>query len=82
MIDEVLVSVFKAPYTYTGEDMVELSLHCSHYIIEKVMSLLLSEIRLAFPGEFTKRAFLNNKIDLIKAEAINDLINAKTKVFS
>ena len=80
LIDEVVVVVFKAPHTYTGEDMVEISLHCSHYIIEKVMSLLLSQLRLALAGEFTKRAFLNNKIDLIKAEAINDLINSKTKI--
>lgn len=81
IIDDVLVSVFKNPHSYTGEDIVEISTHGSPLISKKIIELLLrSGARLAEPGEFTKRAFLNNKIDLAQAEAVIDLINARTEV--
>ena len=77
-VDEVLVSVFKAPKTFTREDVVEINCHGGRFVTRKVLSLLLSSgARLAQPGEFTQRAFLNGRIDLTQAEAINDLINAK-----
>ncbi|MCX7797179.1 MAG: tRNA uridine-5-carboxymethylaminomethyl(34) synthesis GTPase MnmE [Melioribacter sp.] len=80
VIDDVLVSVFRAPHSYTGEDSVEISTHGSQLIVEKIISLLLEqEVRLAEPGEFTKRAFLNGKIDLAQAEAVADVINARTE---
>ncbi|MFA8343686.1 MAG: tRNA uridine-5-carboxymethylaminomethyl(34) synthesis GTPase MnmE [Rhodothermaceae bacterium] len=79
-IDDVLVSVFKNPYSYTGEDSVEVSTHGSQIVIKKIISLLTSAgARLAEPGEFTKRAFLNGKIDLAQAEAVADVINARTE---
>ena len=75
LIDEVLVSVFKNPHTYTGEDLVEISCHGSLYIQQKVLHLLVSSgARLAMPGEFTQRAYLNGKMDLSQAEAVADLI--------
>jgi tRNA modification GTPase len=75
VIDECMVSVFKAPHSYTGEDCVELSCHGSGYIINKVLSLLIEKgCRMAEPGEFTKRAYLNGKLDLTQAEAVADLI--------
>lgn len=82
IIDDVLVSVFRGPNSYTGEDSVEISSHGSPFIVQKVISLLVnnSDVRLAEPGEFTKRAFLNNKIDLTQAEAVADLINSRTSV--
>jgi len=81
IIDDVLVSVFKKPHSYTGEDSVEISTHGSPLILKKIIELLLeSGARHAEPGEFTKRAFLNNKIDLAQAEAVIDLINARTDV--
>ena len=74
-IDEVLVSIFKSPHSYTGEDSVEISCHGSQYIIEKVLELLVKNgCRMAEPGEFTMRAFLNGKMDLSQAEAVADLI--------
>lgn len=77
-IDEVLVSVFKAPKTFTREDVVEINCHGGRFVTRKVLSLVLScGARLARSGEFTQRAFLNGRIDLTQAEAINDLINAK-----
>lgn len=80
LIDEVLVSIFKTPNSYTGEDLVEISTHGGAYIVQKILSLLLqSGARHAEPGEFTKRAFLNGKIDLSQAEAVADLIKAKTE---
>lgn len=80
IIDDVLVSVFRAPHSYTGEDSVEISTHGSQLIVEKIISLLLEqEVRLAEPGEFTKRAFLNGKLDLAQAEAVADIINARTE---
>ena len=79
IIDEVLVMIMLAPKTYTKEDIVEINCHGGKITTEKVLSLLLSKgCRLADPGEFTKRAFLNGRIDLTQAEAVNDLINAKT----
>ena len=75
VIDECMVSVFKAPHSYTGEDCVELSCHGSGFIINKVLSLLIEKgCRMAEPGEFTKRAYLNGKLDLTQAEAVADLI--------
>ena len=79
-IDEVLVSVMKAPRTFTREDVVEINTHGGIAITNKVLELLLNNgCRLAEPGEFTKRAFLNGRIDLVEAEGVMDLINAKTE---
>jgi len=79
MVDEVLVSVMKAPRTFTAEDTVEINTHGGIAPTNKVLELLLtSGCRLAEPGEFTKRAFLNGRIDLLEAEAVMDMINAKT----
>lgn len=80
IIDEVLVSIMKSPKTYTKEDIVEINSHGGISTTNKIIEILLElGCRLAEPGEFTKRAFLNGRIDLIEAEAINDLINAKTE---
>lgn len=80
IIDEVLVSVMKAPKTFTREDIVEINTHGGIAITNKILELLLNHgCRLASPGEFTKRAFLNGRIDLIEAEGVMDLINAKTE---
>ena len=79
IIDEVLVSIMKAPKTFTREDIVEINTHGGIATTNRVLELLLRNgCRLADPGEFTKRAFLNGRIDLLKAEGIMDLINAKT----
>ena len=78
-IDEVLVTVFKTPNSYTGEDVVEISCHGSTFIANQILQIILQKARLAEPGEFTQRAFFNNKLDLTQAEAVGDLINAKTK---
>ena len=78
-IDECIALVFKAPKSFTGEDVVELSCHGGIYIVKKVLRLCLQAgARMAEPGEFSKRAFLNGKMDLTQAEGIVDLINAKT----
>lgn len=78
-LDEVLVSVFRAPHSYTGEDSVEISCHASSYILNKVEELLCAQgCRMAKPGEFTQRAFLNGKMDLSQAEAVADLIAASS----
>lgn len=75
IIDEVLVSIFRAPHSYTGEDVVEISCHGSSYILQKVMQLLIEHgCRAAGPGEYTQRAFLHGKMDLSQAEAVADLI--------
>ena len=75
VLDEVLVSVFRAPYSYTGENSVEISCHASSYIVSSVMDLLYAAgARAAEPGEFTQRAFLNGKMDLAQAEAVADVI--------
>ena len=75
MVDEVLVSVFRAPYSYTGENSVEISCHASSYIVSTLMGLLFEAgARAAEPGEFTQRAYLNGKMDLAQAEAVADVI--------
>ena len=75
IIDEVMVSVFRAPRSFTGEDSVEISCHGSRYILNKVLELLIENgCRMANPGEFTQRAYLNGKLDLSQAEAVADLI--------
>jgi tRNA modification GTPase len=80
LIDDVLVSVFRNPHSYTGEDSVEISIHGNPLISQKIIQLLIEKgIRLAEPGEFTKRAFLNNKIDLAQAESVADIINSRTE---
>lgn len=80
IIDEVLVSFFKAPNSYTTEDLCEISSHGGTYIVGKILELCLKNgAELAEPGEFTKRAFLNGRMDLSQAEAVIDVINAKTE---
>ena len=75
VIDECMVSVFKAPHSYTGEDSVEISCHGSRYVLNRVLSLLVEHgCRMANPGEYTQRAYLNGKLDLTQAEAVADLI--------
>ena len=75
IIDEAMVSVFRAPHSYTGEDSVEISCHGSRYILNKVLELLVQHgCRMANPGEYTQRAYLNGKMDLSQAEAVADLI--------
>ncbi len=79
VVDEVLVSIMKAPKTYTTEDIVEINCHGGISTTNKILELLLNKgCRLADPGEFTKRAFLNGRIDLIEAESVGDLINSET----
>ena len=81
IVDEVLVSVMKAPHTFTTENVVEINTHGGIAPTNKVLELLLEKgCRLAEPGEFTKRAFLNGRIDLIEAEAVMDKINAQTDI--
>ena len=76
-VDEVMVSLFKAPHSYTGEDSTEIACHGSSYILQKVIQMLIKQgCRLAQPGEYTQRAFLNGKMDLSQAEAVADLIAA------
>ena len=80
-IDDVLISYFKAPHSYTGEDIIELSCHGSPYIVETIIDLCIKNgAILAEPGEFTKRAFLNDKLDLSQAEGVDALIHSKTKL--
>ena len=79
-IDEVVVTLFRAPRSYTGEDVVEISCHGSMYIAQQILDILLENTRLAAPGEFTQRAFLNEKMGLTQAEAVGDLPTAKTKM--
>ena len=80
LIDEVMVSVMKAPYSYTMEDTVEINCHGGIFIMNKILEIVLKNgARLAKPGEFTKRAFLNGRIDLSKAEAVMDVINSKNE---
>ncbi|WP_185869354.1 tRNA uridine-5-carboxymethylaminomethyl(34) synthesis GTPase MnmE [Blattabacterium cuenoti] len=82
LLDQVLVSIFKSPFSYTGENMIEISCHGSYYIQKNILQLLIKKgIRLARPGEFTFRAFLNKKIDLSQAEAIADLISSENKIY-
>ncbi|MBI4654615.1 MAG: tRNA uridine-5-carboxymethylaminomethyl(34) synthesis GTPase MnmE [Nitrospirae bacterium] len=80
VVDEVLVSVMRAPHTYTREDVVEINCHGGHVPLRRVLELVLENgARLAGPGEFTQRAFLNGRIDLTQAEAVLDTINAMTE---
>jgi len=80
IIDKVLVTVFRNPKSYTGEDLVEISCHGSIYIQEKILQTILSQkCRIADPGEFTLRSFINGKMDLSEAEAVADLISSNTK---
>lgn len=79
-IDQVVISLFKSPASYTGEDVVEISSHGSPYILERIIGAITRQgARLAKPGEFTQRAFLNGKLDLTQAEAVADLINSNTE---
>lgn len=79
-IDTVLVTKFKAPHSYTGEDVIEISCHGSPFITHEILNLLLQRgARLAEPGEFTKRAFIHGKLDLLQAESVADIIDAQTR---
>ncbi|WP_337670172.1 tRNA uridine-5-carboxymethylaminomethyl(34) synthesis GTPase MnmE, partial [Prevotella pectinovora] len=79
-VDDVLVSVFRAPHSYTGENGTEISCHGSPYIVQRILELLIENgARQALPGEFTQRAFLNGKMDLSQAEAVADLIASTNK---
>jgi tRNA modification GTPase len=81
VIDEVLVSVFRSPHSYTGENSVEISCHASPYIIKRILELLLKNgTVMALPGEFTQRAFMNGRLDLSQAEAVADVIASSTKI--
>lgn len=76
-VDEVLVSIFRAPHSYTGEDSAELSCHCSPFIVRSIIELLIKAgCRVAEPGEFTRRAYLNGKMDLAQAEAVSEIISS------
>ena len=80
VIDEVMVTVLRAPKTYTKEDVVEINCHGGAYITQKILEVILKNgARMAEAGEFTKRAFLNGRIDLTQAEAVMDMIDARTK---
>ena len=80
LIDEVMISFFHAPKSYTGEDTVEISCHGSSYIITKILEVLIANgCRMATPGEYTMRAYLNGKMDLSQAEAVADLIASTNK---
>jgi len=80
LVDEVLTTVFRAPRSYTGEDVVEISCHGSTFVTNHILEMLLRKTRLADPGEFTQRAFLNDRIGLTQAEAVGDILTAKTKI--
>ena len=80
VIDEVIVTIFRSPHSYTGEDSAEISCHGSRYIIQQILDLLVQKgCRMANPGEFTQRAYLNGKLDLSQAEAVADLIASNNK---
>ncbi len=80
IIDEVVISLFRAPHSFTGEDVVEISCHGSVYIQQRILQLLISRgARMARPGEYTQRAFMNGKMDLSQAEAVADLIESTTR---
>ena len=81
MLDDVLLTVFRAPASFTGEDIVEISCHGGILVTRRILDLLLARgARFAGPGEFTQRAFLNGKMDLTQAEAVMDLIRAQTDI--
>jgi tRNA modification GTPase len=80
VVDEVLVSVMKGPFSYTREDVVEIYSHSGQVVVSKILDLILKKgARLSEPGEFTKRAFLSGRIDLIQAEAVRDIVEARTE---
>lgn len=80
IVDEVLVSYFKAPKSYTTENMCEINSHGGNIIVKKILELCLRNgAELAEPGEFTKKAFLNGRIDLVQAESVIDVIHAKSE---
>ncbi|MCD4829513.1 MAG: tRNA uridine-5-carboxymethylaminomethyl(34) synthesis GTPase MnmE [Candidatus Cloacimonetes bacterium] len=79
LLDEALVTVFHSPGSYTGEDVVELSCHGNPFLLQQVVALFLRHARAAGPGEFTQRAFLNDRMDLTRAEAVGDLLAARTR---
>ncbi len=79
-VDDVMLSVYRSPHSYTGEDSVEISCHGSAYVVERILALLTAHGgRMAEPGEFTRRAYLNEKMDLSQAEAVADLIASSTR---
>lgn len=82
LIDEALISYFQAPNSFTGQDIIEISIHSSNFIYKKISEILLREkdVRIAQAGEFSQLAFLNNKLDLVQAEAIIDLIKSETEL--
>lgn len=78
-IDDVVVTYFKNPFSYTGEDVVELTCHGNPFVVDRILNLYYKQgVRLAEPGEFTKRAFLNGKLDLVQAESVSSLIGARS----
>ena len=78
-VDDVVLTLFKSPHSYTGEDVIELSTHGNPLISQKIIEIFINQgVRIAEPGEFTKRAFLNNRIDLAQAEAVIDIINSRS----
>lgn len=80
-IDDVLISIFRKPHSYTGEDSIEISHHGNFLITRKIIQLLIEHgVRLAEPGEFTKRAFLNGKLDLLQAEAVSEIIQSRSDI--
>ncbi len=80
LVDEVMLTLFKGPHSYTGEDVIEIACHGSTYIQERILRLLNKKgIRLADPGEYTLRAFINGKMDLSQAEAVADLISSENQ---
>ncbi|HLP58451.1 MAG TPA: tRNA uridine-5-carboxymethylaminomethyl(34) synthesis GTPase MnmE [Candidatus Deferrimicrobium sp.] len=84
-IDECITVFYKAPHSYTGEDAAEISIHSNPFIVEEVLNLIFRRftgVRNALPGEFTYRAFKNDKMDLIQAESVNELINANSKYYA
>ena len=82
IIDQTMTTFFKAPKSFTGEDMVEITIHGSNAVIKKVQGMLSENngVRMAKAGEFTRRAFENNKLDLTQVEAIADIVNAETEM--
>ncbi len=81
LLDDVLISKFIAPNSFTGENIIEINCHGGVYVVQEILNLVLEQgARLAEPGEFTKRAFLNGKIDLLQAESVADVIDAQTKL--
>lgn len=80
IVDDVLVSVFRAPHSYTGENLVEISAHGSRYVVERILALFTRQgVRMAYAGEFTRRAFVAGKMDLSQAEAVADIIAAESR---